>query len=748
MKIDESTVQAVSSEEFKTLAFRVDQKMAQIIFRDKLYSAEGKIRVIVQEYMANARDAHRVAGKSDTPIDVTLPTNLAPEFIVRDYGNGIPPNIIEDIFVVYGASTKKNSNLENGGYGIGAKCAFSYVNAFSVTTTVSGVRYIYAASIDSDGMNQFTLLDSGPATGPDGTEVRVPIKASDISQLRGWVAEVTHAWSPRPNITNGTLEYRHAENESSGERWELYHQCSPFAYRMFFKGITVTVDDIPYTMTSDQSRAIGGTVQILYNLLVERMKCLVMHFRVGEVTIPPQRESIDITPRTKNAITAAVDKFIQTQIDLALNRLKVAVTQLEKVALALDESFELQVARSIPGVFRDDVATAGRAFHTADAGIRVYEARFNEKVFRDFTEMATTSLAKLAKPRVTNKFVVDTKGKKMSPSEIKRLIRSECDISYGDVFIVAIHDMAAFAKNVEVDHKVLAQVGGYETCERDVVPAGPRARLGGHFFVKEYTVRFSEYDGKPHVESKRTKMEELPSKLFVDVENGQPLYQGKPITLDRLCELALLHNFLKNKGQLYTEYLYGWEDRFNGAFKPSDHVFLEDALVDEIENVLDLSADDMRKMAMESHYRYKTSPTWPALSRTDWVDSLCTKLGYNTDFCNMLQRVICLEEMTTEEDSEKRKYIEKICGLIDDDTRKSLDTAFTEAIKQLYDVRDEFAAVAFSTPVTPILLASLSSHHSFYIRKDGERVALSTEEVLLDNLKNHKPINPMFKATP
>lgn len=750
MKIDESTVQAVSSEEFKTLAFRVDQKMAQIIFRDKLYSAEGKIRVIVQEYMANARDAHRVAGKSDTPIDVTLPTNLAPEFIVRDYGNGIPPNVIEDIFVVYGASTKKNSNLENGGYGIGAKCAFSYVNAFSVTTTVGGIRYIYAASIDSEGMNQFTLLDSGPATGPDGTEVRVPIKTSDIVQLRLWVQEVAHAWTPRPNITNATLEYKDVESELAGERWELYHYNSPFSYRMFFRGITVTVDDIPYTMTSDQSRAIGGSVEILYSLLCEKNKCLVLHFRVGEVTVPPQRESIDITAKTKHAVAQAVDRFTQAMVDKAVESLKAAVLPLEKVALALNESFDLLVARSVQGAFKDEAAASGREFATAPAGMRVYEGRFSNRMFRDFTELDQTSLAQLAKPRASNKFVIDTKGKKMSPTELKKLARASGKVTSGDVFMVAIHDMASFTRVTEVDADTLQRVGGYTLREREVVPALPRSRRPQYFFLKEYALEFSEYSDQHHFSSKKMRVDQMPTDaVFVDLENNQPLFQGKPITHDRLCELALLYKFLTS-GFLGQQLVYGWEERFSNEHSPSEYTFLEDALMDAAENVLMLPTNKLDKMAALTEHCYKPSGTWPAVTKADSLDPVVTILGYNSEFVQTLQRVIILEAngYGEQEESRSQRYAKKIWGLLDEEPRSALDEVLRARIQRLYDVRDEFAALAYSTPMMPVFLGLLSNSQTLHTRKDGVHSRVDILQLVIDSLKDFKPINPLFKVQP
>src|SRR5262245_34262870 len=64
---------------------------------------------VIREYSTNALDAHRDAG-NPLPIEVTLPTPLAPLFKVRDYGDGLDAEDIRNIYSRYGTSTKRDSN--------------------------------------------------------------------------------------------------------------------------------------------------------------------------------------------------------------------------------------------------------------------------------------------------------------------------------------------------------------------------------------------------------------------------------------------------------------------------------------------------------------------------------------------------------------------------------------------------------------------------------------------------------------
>jgi len=83
------------------------------------------LRTSIQEYMSNARDSHREAGVPHVPIQVVLPTPLDRSIRIRDFGMGISPDRMSNVFVKLGVSTKRINNSQTGGFGVGAKSAFS-----------------------------------------------------------------------------------------------------------------------------------------------------------------------------------------------------------------------------------------------------------------------------------------------------------------------------------------------------------------------------------------------------------------------------------------------------------------------------------------------------------------------------------------------------------------------------------------------------------------------------------------------
>jgi len=176
----------------KALNFGISDVRLVVDILSKLYAYP--IRTLVQEYICNGRDAMREAGTwGKLPIEITVPNSLDPVFKVRDFGVGISPDRMANIFVNYGSSTKRNTNTQTGGFGIGAKSAFSYTDSFTVTSFYNGVRYLYVAHLgDEGGVN---LISQNNTTQPNGVEISIGVKPKDISDFRNAVQRCVKFWA-------------------------------------------------------------------------------------------------------------------------------------------------------------------------------------------------------------------------------------------------------------------------------------------------------------------------------------------------------------------------------------------------------------------------------------------------------------------------------------------------------------------------------------------------------------------------
>jgi hypothetical protein len=95
---------------------------------------------VVREVLCNAWDAHIEAGRKDMPLEVTLEDNV---LTVKDFGKGIHRDDIGFIYLNYGGSTKKHDGNQTGGFGLGCKAPWAYVDHFEVTSCHAGVKSIY-----------------------------------------------------------------------------------------------------------------------------------------------------------------------------------------------------------------------------------------------------------------------------------------------------------------------------------------------------------------------------------------------------------------------------------------------------------------------------------------------------------------------------------------------------------------------------------------------------------------------------
>ena len=131
MKLKESNNQEIIIGTLNKKEFTIDDSNHVIfdILRNKMYS--DKIAAICREVSSNSRDANREAGLADQPIEIEFSDkqellNVGDTCVIfRDFGIGINPDRLDNVFLKYGASTKRDTNAQTGGFGLGAKTPFA-----------------------------------------------------------------------------------------------------------------------------------------------------------------------------------------------------------------------------------------------------------------------------------------------------------------------------------------------------------------------------------------------------------------------------------------------------------------------------------------------------------------------------------------------------------------------------------------------------------------------------------------------
>jgi len=282
------------------------------ILRSKMYS--DPIKTITQEVMSNGRDAHRELGNPTRPVEVKLPNRMDQRFWVRDFGVGITPHRMSNVFLMYGNSTKRDSNEETGCFGLGAKSPFSYVDNFEIETYLPAeageqggargcVKRRYVALVDETRIGKLYCVDGPVGTDEErGTKILVSCKPGDDQKFQQSVARAARYWDKCPNsvrpAVKGHGDWSWPEDKVlyEGTGWQALSKYGQ--NNQYEQGVLAIVDGIPYPVEKDSLWTGDHKEDELF-----RSFNLLLQFKTGDLALTANRESVDYQERTRKAIS-------------------------------------------------------------------------------------------------------------------------------------------------------------------------------------------------------------------------------------------------------------------------------------------------------------------------------------------------------------------------------------------------------------------------------------------------------------
>jgi hypothetical protein len=302
------------------------------ILADGLYS--NKIRAIVRELSCNAYDSHVAAGKPDLPFDVHLPNSLESYFSIRDYGVGLSNNEVTNIFTTFFESTKTGSNDFVGALGLGSKSPFSYTDNFTVTAIKAGVKGVYTAFINEQGVPSIALMAEEQTTDPNGVEIRFAVENQyDFSSFCSEAVYVYRTFKHKPVVSgNSRFKFDDFEYESKDIITGVHVAKS-------MNNSVAIMGNIGYPIRipdSDQT----------LNELGYMLRCgLVIEFAIGELDFQASREGLSYIPQTINAIKQKLE-LLRGELSVFVEREAAAIDNLWDRAEYLIAKFKTDLWRS------------------------------------------------------------------------------------------------------------------------------------------------------------------------------------------------------------------------------------------------------------------------------------------------------------------------------------------------------------------------------------------------------------------
>lgn len=307
------------------------------ILSSNLYS--NPVLAVIRETLTNAYDAH-LQNNITEPIKVTVETikgnaiKSTYKLTVRDYGTGIDPEEIGDIYCTYGNSNKRDTDL-TGGFGLGCKSPFAVAESFLVTSFFSGSKNVYLMS-KKEGVPTYTLLSSEPST-EHGLEVEIVFNEQNLNKnIIDRIKAFAYFCDMNINL-NGEdlLRLNIKEPGVYIVRYEYYPKTLP-SYTSIISNNDITDEllirygnnlylyKVTGKLNSIYNKLQAGINSLLYKIRNAKKNNDVLSFKIlivaepNSLDVTPSRESLNYTYRTINTIEYywfdKIDKYISNTI--------------------------------------------------------------------------------------------------------------------------------------------------------------------------------------------------------------------------------------------------------------------------------------------------------------------------------------------------------------------------------------------------------------------------------------------------
>ena len=293
----------------ETTKMRLSEDASSMVFQlftKNVYS--NPIGTVVREITSNCFDSHTEAGVNAPVIirkhnDKQTGTNYI-SFI--DFGVGMSPDRVKNIYGVYFESTKRVDNTQIGGFGIGGKTPLAYKrstgqgegeydNSFYVITVFDKIKYFYCIYEGAESP-VISLLHNEETTERNGTEIQIPVLETDFDKFQKEMIRQLYYFE---NIIFEGFEYAHSYNtDDDGKPVMVYPLPNDYQIirgkTFLFRGekyndnMHVCLGRVAYPI----DYSVLGLSSCDYNLPI------AVKLEVGDVNVTVSRESIDYSETT------------------------------------------------------------------------------------------------------------------------------------------------------------------------------------------------------------------------------------------------------------------------------------------------------------------------------------------------------------------------------------------------------------------------------------------------------------------
>jgi hypothetical protein len=299
---------------FKTKKAVITAKNTPYIFSllSKIYkNPEGSI---VREITSNCFDAHKKAKKDNEPVIIRLfvedTGNKYIEF--HDNGTGISPELMDDVYMSYGESDKRDSDDFIGAFGLGSKSPFSITDYFYVITKSNGIEYTYLLNSTVAGPEYTTLNERqyDELLESSGTIIRIPVK----NDIEIWTRNIK---SQLKYFTDVFVDGFNVNNDFKIKKFKTFKIREDLFLANPVAALHLSIGDVTYPISWEELQE----TQINFNG--------ALMFNIGELNVIPNREEVEYKESTKTKIKNKLQEFRNELSELVLDKSNFQVDNLQ-----------------------------------------------------------------------------------------------------------------------------------------------------------------------------------------------------------------------------------------------------------------------------------------------------------------------------------------------------------------------------------------------------------------------------------
>jgi hypothetical protein len=498
MKINDTPLNVQRSGSFQESTFKLKASAKAFdILSSKIY--EDKVRAIIRELSTNAADAHVDAGNPDTPFEIHLPNTWEPYFYIRDFGTGLSPEQVVEVYTVFFESTRTTSNDFTGCLGIGSKAPFSYTDNFLVTSWYNGTEYTYSAFRNEHGMPSIALMAESPTEEPNGLKIHIAVPSQDHDEFRQKAISVYVHFRVKPKCVGQSpaLVFPNPTPVAQGKGWKLYGDSWSYP--------TLVMGNVGYRVNDDSNRFSSSK--------------LTLEAPLGAVDIAASREGLHYSERTNKFLKEQFDRIHKELIDSFADQLCELPSRWDayKWANKLTGTVAHFLKRNQQALlYRDGTRLVpGMRYVKTDSYYTSYLALSNQKVV--VSRKGTLNGLDLEQPYI---FVIDDLNEKGTETRCRAMVKREYANNHKVVAVVVKPGMKeSLFKRLGIDESLHSDMITYAS--KVVKPSQPRRS-------RKPRLKTNAKCWQQTSVLKRD-VEYANVKLYVHTHRGNPVYQEEAL---------------------------------------------------------------------------------------------------------------------------------------------------------------------------------------------------------------------------